>query len=421
MIKIYLVSLVFIVSYQPIFSQETATAVDSTLLKQTDITDVFRKLFGKKPPVSIDLKAPRVAILPTLGYNPSMGFIIGAKATGGFQRGDPSTTNYSIFGLEFVYSSKGIITLQARHNVFRPNNTWNFQGNWQFSKYGMVDYGLGTGTGNYRSSGIIIDHLPTRNGDSAFPIQYNYIRLLEKIYRKIGAHLYAGGGLGFEFFEKIDDEKISNRFGTPHKRYSLRHDFDTTHYNANGLIFNLQYNTREHPTRSYGGIYADLSVRFNQEWMGSTKDAIILQYDFRKYWSLSKRNPEHVLAIWQWSSFTLDGEVPYLALPYTASDTYNRGGRGYTLGRFKGPNYAYFETEYRFPILRNKLLSGVCFFNMQSASDDFNIKIFEGWEPAGGAGLRVLFQKANRTVICFDYGIGKYGSSGFFIGLNEVF
>jgi outer membrane protein assembly factor BamA len=208
---------------------------------------------------------------------------------------------------------------------------------------------------------------------------------------------------------------------TPHQLYSKRHNIDTAHYSANGLLVSLQYNDREHPLRSYRGLYADLNFRFNQNWLGSNRSAIQLQYDIRKYWSLSTRHPAHVLAVWHFASYLLSGELPYLALPYTASDTYNRGGRGYTLGRFKGPSYAYLEGEYRFPITRNDLISGVCFFNLQTASNDFNRKVFEFWEPGGGAGLRILFQKDSRSTLCIDFAKGRYGSSGIFFGLNEVF
>ena len=91
------------------------------------------------------------------------------------------------------------------------------------------------------------------------------------------------------------------------------------------------------------------------------------------------------------------------------------------IGRFKGPSFSYFESEYRFPITRNKLFSGVAFINLQTASDDLGKKIFQYWEPAAGGGLRILFQKQSRSTVCIDYVKGKYGSSGWFFGLNEVF
>ncbi|HJS54244.1 MAG TPA: hypothetical protein VJ765_06860, partial [Chitinophagaceae bacterium] len=146
-----------------------------------------------------------------------------------------------------------------------------------------------------------------------------------------------------------------------------------------------------------------------------------LQYDLRKYWSLNKKNPEHVIAIWHWASYKLSGSLPYLEMPSTASDVDGRSGRAYTFSRFKGPSFAYFETEWRLPITKNKLISGVCYINFQSASDDFNRKVFEVWEPGGGVGLRILFQKQNRTTLCVDLAKGKYGSKGLFFGLGEAF
>jgi outer membrane protein assembly factor BamA len=216
---------------------------------------------------------------------------------------------------------------------------------------------------HFNSNSFVVNEYATKTGDSAFPIKYTYIRFFEKAYRKIGAHLYAGGGLGFDIYSSLNDLKQTDTSTTPHHRYSLRNGFDPNKYSANGFLLALQYNNRDHPLRSYGGMYADLSFRVNQKWLGSTKNSIQLQYDFRKYWSLSKRNPAHVLAIWNWASFKLSGDLPYLFLPSTGSDTYARSGRGYTIGYFKGPHFEYIEAEYRFPITRNKFLSGVCFIN----------------------------------------------------------
>jgi outer membrane protein assembly factor BamA len=346
--------------------------------------------------------------------------IVGGKVTGGKQFGDPANTDLSVFALEAFYGTKGIVSAQAKHNIFIAENKWNWQGQWQLAKYGLLDYGLGTG--NFKTKGgFSFDQYPVKNADSSFPISYTYIRLSEKAYRKLGKYFYAGGGVRLDMFSNIDDIKQTTAYNTPHQRYSLRHDFDPNKYSANGFILAVQYNTREHPIRSYGGIYADLGLQFNQKWMGSSKNAIQLQYDFRKYWSLSKKNPENVIAFWHWAAYKLSGVLPYLEMPSTASDPYGRSGRGYTFSRFKGPAYACFETEWRFPITNNKLVSGVCFLNFQTASDDFNKKVFESWEPGGGIGLRILFQKLNRTTMCIDLAQGRYGAKGLFFGLGEAF
>jgi outer membrane protein assembly factor BamA len=396
-------------------------SLNNDLKEHTDVYDVIRNIFGVSEPTDTKPKKANLSVLPSFSYNPSFGFIIGASVTGGRQFGDPAKTEYSTFSMYGSYSTKGMITIQLKHNIFLPENKWNLQGYWQISHYGLIDYGLGTGHPQYITEGFTLNAYSNKNSDSAFPMKYNYTRLAEKAYKKIGKYFYAGGGVKFDIYKNIIDEKQTSTFNTPHQRYSVSHGFDSTRYSANGFIVAIQYNTREHPIRPYGGFYGDLSFQFNQEWIGSTKNAIQLQYDFRKYWSLSKKNPEHVIAIWHWASYKLSGELPYLEMPSTASDVEGRSGRGYTFSRFKGPSFAYFETEWRFPVTRNKLISGVCFLNFQSASDDRGRKVFEVWEPGGGVGLRILFQKQNKTTLCVDFAKGKYGATGLFFGLGEVF
>lgn len=387
-----------------------AVVPDTTLTKVKDLGDILKKLFNKKVDTTKAKQARNVAFLPSLGYNPSFGFVIGAKASAIKQFGQKENTDLSAVGLEFLYTSKGIVTAQARHNIFTAGNKWNLLGNWQLSKFLITDYSIGTGNKDYET-----------NSDSAFLIRFNFIRLTERVYRKIGPHLFAGAGISLNIRYKINDRELDTLGSTPHYRYSIRNDFSPTRYSANAIILGMAYNTREHPLRSYGGLYSDFVLAFSQRWLGSTKNAIQLAYDIRKYVSLSNNKPEHVLAFWHMASYKLNGSVPYLALQATGYDLYNRSGRGYTIGRFKGPHFVYFESEYRFPITRNKLVSGVAFVNVQTASDDLGKKLFQYWDPAAGGGLRILLQKQSRSTICIDYAKGKYNSSGFFFGLNEVF
>jgi len=397
-----------------LLSPTLVNAQDSTsksnLVPTEDLGDFVRRILHKKVDSAKAAKPKKLAILPSVGYNPSLGFVIGAKVSGLKQWGDPTITKLSSFGMEALLTSKGVITVQVRHSVFRTANKWHLQGNWQFSKFLIADYGIGTGNKDYLTG-----------SDSTFLIKFNFIRLTQGAYRKIGKDLYAGLGVTFNIRTKIDDQKLETLPSSPHKRYSERNGFDSSKYSSNGLVLGLEYNTRDHPLRSYSGTYAEIALRFNPEWMGSTKKSIQFYYDLRKYMGLSKKNPAHVLAFWLTASYILSGTIPYLELPATGSDMYNRSGRAYTIGRFRGPSYAYFESEWRFPITRNKLLSGVAFFNLQTASDDLGKKIFEYWEPGGGAGLRILLQKQSRTTLCLDYARGKYGSSGLFFGLNEAF
>ena len=394
---------------------------DTTAVEVVDVVDVLQHLFKIKEKPDSNQSPSSVSILPVIGYNPSLGGVIGVNTVIGRQFGDPQNTGYSVYTLGLTYSTKGILTIQARHNIFRPQNKWNIQGNWQLSLYGLIDYGLGTGSDDYCYDAFVVGDYPLTESDSTFPTRYRYIRFYEKIYYSFARHIYVGGGMSFDIYDDIEESRLQDLSSTPHTRYSDAHNFSSTKYSANGLLVAFQFNSREHPIRSYGGTYFDLNFRFNQKWMASTKNSIQLIYDFRKYISLSSENPEHVLAFWHWASYLLSGELPYLELPYTGSDTYNRSGRAYTIGRFRGQSYAYFETEYRFPITRNKLISGVCFMNFHSAADDNGKKVYNAFNYGGGAGLRFLFQKRSRSALCVDFSYGNCGSKGVFFGLNEAF
>jgi outer membrane protein assembly factor BamA len=319
-------------------------------------------------------------------------------------------------------STNGLSTLEFKHNAFTSKNIWNLQGTLQVGKTIAKDNGLGTGR---RSVGDGPFHMGDQHfGDNPneFPIRYTYLKINERIYRKITDHIYVGVGLSFNFYNNIDDNRKNIPVEETHNyRYSIRKGYSPFKYNANGILLNFQYNSRDQPNRAFKGVYADIILRTNQGWLGSNRNAVQLKAEFRKYWSLSDTDPENVLAFWHWANYLLSGSLPYLELPGTASDAYGRIGRAFIIGRFKGPSFVYNEAEYRFPLTKNKLLSGVTFVNIESANNQRDIKLFRYWEPGAGFGLRLLFNKYTRSNMCFDYARGSYGSNGFFLGLNEVF
>nr|WP_255678954.1 BamA/TamA family outer membrane protein [Mucilaginibacter sp. UR6-1] len=386
---------------------------------QYDISDLIQNVIHpSKKPDSLKKKSG-ITLMPNVASNPSIGFQIGVKAVAGRVLGSEPGTLMSVAATSASITTKGIIYFYLSHNVFTPGNHWNLQGSLVAAKTLTPDFGIGIGEAANGSEADRILSNPDRKGYVLHSYFYN---LREKIYKQVTNNLFLGAGLSFDIRRSIEDR--NNPVGeklTPYYIYNERNGFNNANYSSNGLLFNAQYTTRDNQNRAYKGIYADAGIRVNQTWIGSTKNATQLTTDFRKYWSLSKRNPEHVIAFWNWTSFVIGGALPYLELPGTGRDPSFRSGRGYTVTYFKGTQYAYSEVEYRFPITRNKFISGVTFFNLQTANDDLGTKIGQVWQPGGGAGLRVLFNKATRTNLCIDYAFGKYGAKGLFLGLNEAF
>jgi hypothetical protein len=80
----------------------------------------------------------------------------------------------------------------------------------------------------------------------------------------------------------------------------------------------------------------------------------------------------------------------------------------------------YLEAEFRFSIMRNGLLGGVIFGNMESLSQ-WPSNNFAGVAPGVGAGIRIKLNKRTDTNSAIDYGFGSGGSRGLASNLNEVF
>jgi hypothetical protein len=218
-------AIVFFQCFYSVAAHAQQTGTESNLIPMQDVGDVLRMIFKKEKDSTKAKKPSTISILPSIGYNPSFGVVLGAKLSAVKQYGKENT-DLSAFGLEAIYTTRGVITAQARHNVFTDQNKWNFQGNWQLSKFLINDYGIGTGNQDY-----------VTDGDSTFLIRFRFVRLTEKIYRKISSHWFAGGGISFDVRNNIDDERLKTFPSSPHLRYSLRNDFDSNKYSANGFFY----------------------------------------------------------------------------------------------------------------------------------------------------------------------------------------
>lgn len=388
------------------------------LNKQFDFIDLTRLIFqAKKKPDSLK-KNSGLVIVPNIAANPTIGFQAGVKAVAGKKLGNDPNTLMSVATSSASITTKGIIYFYINHNIFTPGNKWNLQGNFVVSKSVSPDHGFGIGQGKYEGTNAdIILADPTHKGYAINSIYFNF---REKIYKEVATNLFVGAGVSFDIRRNIQIKDTINN-ATPMSVYDNKYGLPHDRYSANGFLFNVEYTTRDNQNRAYKGMYADVGFRINQTWIGSTKNAVQLTTDVRKYISLSDANPEMVLALWNWGSYLLSGTLPYLELPGTARDGSFKSGRGYVAQYFKGTQFNDTEAEFRFPILRNKFISGVTFASMQTANDTQGTKLFQVFQPGYGAGLRLLFNKTTRTNLDLDYAFGKFGNRGFFLNLNEVF
>lgn len=400
-----------------------------TFEENRDITDVIREWRHKPTPsLSPDIVVGKnyISILPVIGYAPANGFLIGT-AMSISRLVDKPPTKMSSGMVNMQITSKKQFIVNARSKVYLKNNKWFLQGDWRFMLFSQPTYGLGIVQSGGNKYLLAINELPNNLPPEAEPMRFNYFRFYEDVVKQMGdKNLYIGLGLAIDMHSKIQDERLNTDtssedfYITNHYAYAKKFGFDSFQYITNGFNLNILSDTRDHIANPYSGYYASFSIRYNPRISKSSQESMMANYDLRYYLGLSKDKKRHLLAFWSYGTFKLLGDVPYLALPSLGWDTYNRSGRGYIQGRYRGFDLVYMEAEYRFPLSSNGMWGGVAFLNntLASAPDQ---KLFEKTAPGLGLGLRMKMDKRARINLTVDYGVGLDKSSGIYFSMQETF
>jgi len=409
----------------PIFGQDSLSAIADTGCVPRDLPDVIRAA-RHKPPKNKPEASGSLLIVPVIGSNPATGFIFGVS--GQYALKIPHSTLYSSIIATAQLTTKSQVIFMVRNNLYTRKNKIFMNGDWRYLIYSQSTYGLGTTS----PEGGMLDYqynlagTETTDDSLTQPMTFNFARFHQTICFRITKGFYAGVGYNYDGYSNIKDEKLrlapGDTFLTSHYYYNQLYGYSTSKYFSSALNLNLVYDTRDNTLRTYKGIYAMASWRAGYKFMGNKTNSDFFQLEWRSYHGLSKRNPEHLIAFWLMGNFSKSGEFPYLILPATSYDQRSRSGRGYTQGRFRGPNLVYGEAEYRFPISKCQgVLSGVLFLNATTADNPgIDLKLFESIKPGYGAGLRILVDKRSRTSLAVDLGFGQK-SFGFYLAASEVF
>ncbi|ESU29987.1 surface antigen (D15) [Flavobacterium limnosediminis JC2902] len=376
-------------------------------------------LFKKKDSTTIlkPIKNSFLIVMPIIGSQPATGFMYGAVAQYTF-KGDQPKDKYSTVSLNVTYTTKKQLMINVKNNVLLKNNSIFLSGDWRYYIFTQSNYGLGT------------DIIPPNSSDDGFsldaitePMDYDYFKFHQTISWEFEKNYYMGGGVAIDIYTSIEDKNLKVEEGqyTEHYNYSQLHGFDNLEYVVNGLSFNMVHDSRDNQINPNNGWFANFNYRFNPSLNDRQRKSQILFGEYRHFIPLSPTNKQHVLGFWTYGQFLIQGDLPYLNLPAIGWDQRSRGGKGYTQGLFRGFDLVYFETEYRFPITCNQLISGTVFANFTTASnDDTDVKLFQYIQPAAGIGLRFLIDKPTRTNIILNYAWGR-DSKAFYLNAGETF
>jgi len=377
------------------------------------------ELFKKKDSIHV-LKPKKnnfFLIIPVIGSQPATGFSYGAVAQYTF-KGKKLDDKYSSINLGATYTEKKQVLINVKNSVMLKNNKIFLSGDWRFYIFSQANYGLGT------------DIIPPDYKDDDFdlntlkePMNYNYVKFHQTASWEVKNNYYVGAGVHLDWYTTITDENLDIAAGqlTNHYNYSKKYDYNENEYFVNGVSLNLLYDSRDNQINTNHGMFANINYRFNPAISTNQHASNVLFMEYRYFLPLSKYNEQHVFSLWATGQFLTLGTVPYLNLPSIGWDQRSRSGKGYTQGLFRGQKMVYFESEYRFPISCNQLVSGTVFANFTTATDkDRGIRLFEYVQPAVGVGLRILIDKATRTNLVLNYALGR-DSKAFYLNAGESF
>jgi outer membrane protein assembly factor BamA len=382
------------------------------------VPDLFKKTFMKKDTVDKPkpVKNSFFLLIPVIGSQPATGFMYGAVAQYTF-KGDKPIDKYSSIGVSLTYTTKNQLLFSVKNNVFLKENSIFLSSDYRIYKFSQSNYGLGTNIIPPKYDGTFdIDSI-------AQPMEYDYFRFYQTASWEVKDNFYVGFGVALDWYEKINDENLDVDTGqyTYHYNYSQQYGYSDTSYFINGVSLNLLYDSRDNQINANHGWYGNLNYRLNPSLNDNQKVSHVLFAEGRYFIPLSKTNIQHVLGFWIYGQYLMHGSVPYLNMPAIGWDQRSRSGKGYTQGLFRGFNIMYFETEYRFPISCNQLISGTVYTNFTSTSDkDTGVKLLEYIQPAVGVGLRFLIDKRTRTNIILNQAWGR-DSKAFYLNAGETF
>ncbi len=369
--------------------------------EQKDIIDVIRPLFhlDKKKFDSIrSNKKVQFSFVPGAGSAPGGGRAILTAFNAGFFLGKDSSTSMSLVTFSPWFDFNGKFVLPFRNIIWLPNDFLLWRGDTRFMIYPQYTWGLGG----------------KNNEDSKVLLNYTYFRFYHNAVRKVKGLFYFGVGYDLDY------------------RFNVSIEGDTSHLHdlnvfdqqllektvSSGPVLNFLVDTRRNALNPENGVYFAADYRFNPTWLGSTDSWQSVYIDFRKYFSLEKKR-QNLIALWSYFWGVTNGYAPYLDLPSIGWDYYGKSGRGFLQNRYRSKRLIYGELEYRKQISANGLWGFVVFTNLHSVSE-YVTNNFSYWNVAGGAGLRVKFNKLSRSNIALDFGFSK-DYWGIYLGLGEVF
>ena len=287
----------------------------------------------------------------------------------------------------FVYTQKNQIIALLETELFLGAGRFRVNGDLGYSKFPNTIWGIGNDT----PDDLEEDYTP------------RLVYANAQFQRRIASGWYLGGRIEFARRRLVETDS------TGLLAAGLLPGTDAGMLLSGGLL--ITWDTRDNTVNPKRGGYRQVRALMNDSAFGSDYDFSRYSVDLRQYVSIS---PGHVLAL-RGLGVASVGTQPFDVLPQLGGESLVRGYYG---GRYRDRNLVAFQAEYRAHVWwRFGAIGFVSAGRVAHNIGDFGLSDF--W-PAAGFGLRFLLAPDEGLNLRADWGFGR-GSSGFYLGMGEVF
>ncbi len=330
----------------------------------------------------------RIQPLPAIGSSPESGLQLGASVLAVWTQPASKAARPSLIQGAVLRSAKQQTRVSIDAERWSAQNDRRLAGNLVWQKFPLPYFGIGD------TASESAEQIYTPSG---FEVGVN-------VQQRIRGAWYATAGLRF-LDQSITPDTIGDlRLGTLPGSLGAR---------VTEAIVGVISDSRDQLFAPTSGNLLTLNVARATDGVLSDFAYTRWRLDARRYQRLSG---EHVLA-GQVLMLGVDGVAPFDQLALVG------GGdimRGYTRGRYRDRWLLAAQTEYRTPIRYR--LGGVLFAGAGVVSPTFGDLLTERvLLPTYGAGVRFQLDARQRTAVRVDFGRGRDGASGLYIGFNQAF
>jgi hypothetical protein len=329
----------------------------------------------------------RIQPLPAVASSPETGLQFGATVLAVFEPAAMTHTRASSIIASAVRSTKAQTRLVIEGERWTTGNARRFYGQLAWQEFPLPYYGSG-------------DDTPASAKEIYAP---RGIEMQLSAQQRLRGPLYAFIGTRLLSQRMRFDTAGTLRFGNVTGSAGGR----VVELNGGALI-----DTREHLFAPRSGTYAQLTYTHSASALSSDYRFQRVKLDARRYQTVAGN---HVLAA-QLLAVGTGGAAPFDQLALVGGSDILRG---YTRGRYRDRALAAAQLEYRSPIVHR--VGAVAFGGAGTVAETLGDIGRSTLFPTYGAGVRVQIDPRQRTAVRADYGRGRDGASGLYIGFNQAF